>query len=273
MFIRIFILFLMLSGTIALCAWYKLQPRSIPGVTDLDTGVKWNDSLLRHLPVNIDTTIIVRDANGTALKFRQYIKPVFEKQAYIFQDRGVWRLQRKTEGARDTLKRDNVVARIERWSALQPDTVKSWQLKLNNIAHTLAQGDRVLVLKSERKLVLLRKGQPMLNFHIELGFRPEGKKEFDKDGKTPEGIYDVDFKYTRNDAYYKSILISYPNESDKQYAKQKGREPGKGIMIHGTKPDKGTAKDWTAGCIAMQNKDIDTLFNYLAQGTVIEIRK
>lgn len=270
---KILVLFLMLTGTIGLCAWYKLQPRPIPGVTDLNTGVKWNDSLLHHLPANLDTGIIVLDANGTPLKFSQYIKPLFEKQVFIFQDRGVWRLQRNTEGARDTLKKDNVVARIERWSALQPDTVKSWRVKLDAIAHTLAQGDRLLVLKSQRKLVLLRKGRPMLSFNIQLGFQPTGKKEFDKDGKTPEGIYDVDFKYQRNDAYYKSILISYPSPAETQYAKLKGRDPGKGIMIHGTKPDKVNAKDWTAGCIAMQNKDIDTLFNYLAQGTVIEIRK
>ncbi|QKJ31430.1 L,D-transpeptidase family protein [Mucilaginibacter mali] len=271
---KVFILFFMLAATIGLCAWYKMQPRVIPGVTDLDTGIKWNDSLWHHLPANLDTTIIVHDANGTPLKFNQYIKPVFNKEACIYQDKGVWRLQQKTEGARDTLKKDVLaVDRAGRWSIFLPDTVKSWQVKLDQIAHTLNQADRILVLKSERKMILLRKGVSMLTLPINLGFQPVGKKQFDKDGKTPEGIYDVDLKYTRDDAYYKSMLISYPNPDEKQYAKQKGLSAGNGIMVHGTKPDKVNAKDWTAGCIALQNKDMDTLFDRVAQGTVIEIRK
>src|SRR3569623_605947 len=122
---KVAILILMLAATIGLCAWYKAQHRPIPGLTDLDTGIKWDDSRYSHLPAHMDTSIIVHDANNTPLKFCQYIKPVFDKEAYIYQDRGVWRLQRKTEGARDTLKKDDrAVNRIGRWSAFQPDTVK-----------------------------------------------------------------------------------------------------------------------------------------------------
>lgn len=271
---KIAILILMLAATVGFCAWYKAQPRRIPGMMDLDTGIKWNDSLWRYLPASLDTTIIVHDANGTPLKFSQYIKPVFDKEAYIYQDRGVWRLQRKSEGARDTLKKDDLaVNRIGRWGAFQPDTVKSWQVKLDAISHTLNQADRILVLKGERKMILQRKGEAILTLPVNLGFQPVGKKQFDKDGKTPEGIYDVDFKYNRDDAYYKSMLVSYPNPVEKQYAKQKGLSAGNGIMIHGTKPDKVNAKDWTAGCIALRNKDMDKLFDYVAEGTVIEIRK
>jgi lipoprotein-anchoring transpeptidase ErfK/SrfK len=271
---RVFSLIALLVLSAGFCWWYQSVPRPIPGVIDLNTGVKWHDSLYKHLPANLDTTIIVRDANNTPLKFRQYIKDVFNHEGYIFQDRGVWRLQRMTEGARDTLKRgEHIVSRINRWGAFRPDTIKSWQVKLDAIAHTLAQADRILVLKSKRQLILQRKGLNTLTFNIDLGWGPTGRKEFDGDGKTPEGVYHVDCKYARGDVYYKSFLVSYPNEDEKNYALQKGRKPGMSILIHGTKPDKINAKDWTAGCIAMQNKDMDALFEHVAEGTVIEIRK
>lgn len=249
------------------------QPIIVDRANDPNAGIVWNDTLYKHLPPVLDTSIIVHDVNGVALKFRQYIGPVFNKDAYIYQDRGVWRLQRRSLGARDTLKNDDhAVARINRWGAFLTDTEKSWQVKLNTIAHILAQADRVLVLKSKRQLVLQRKGIDIKTFQINLGKTPVGKKEFENDGKTPEGLYDLDFKYTRNDVYYKSMLISYPNDREKLNAKVNGKKPGMAVMIHGTKPDKTKAKDWTAGCIAMQNKDMDTLFDLVAEGTLIEIR-
>lgn len=249
------------------------QPIIIDRTGDPDAGIVWNDTLFKHLPANLDTSIVVHDANGVPLKFRQYIGPVFNKDAYIYQDRGVWRLQRRSWGARDTLsKDDHAVARIARWSAYQLDTVKSYKVKLADITHILSQADRVLVLKGKRQMILERKGLPIKTFQINLGKQPVGKKQFENDGKTPEGVYDLDFKYTRSDVYYKSMLVSYPNESEKLYAKANGKKPGMAVMIHGTKPDKTKAKDWTAGCIALQNKDMDTLFEYVAEGTLIEIR-
>ncbi len=238
-------------------------------------AVKWHDSLFNHLPQGIDTTILVADSKGSVLKFRQYIKPLFNHEAIIYQEKGAWKLHRTTKSAYDSMSRDDfAVARVERAAAFRTiDTVKSWQIKLEKIAHDLAQADYVLVIKNQRKMFIQRKGKNIITFPIELGFKPVGKKVFEGDGKTPEGIYHLDNKYYRDDKFYKSFWISYPNETEKAIAKSKGSRAGVGIMIHGTNKANTNATDWTAGCIALQNKDIDILFNRVASGTIIEIRR
>lgn len=238
-------------------------------------AVQWNDSLLKYLPKGMDTNIIVKDIYGAPLKFSQYIRPVFNHEAIIYQDRGTWRLHRTTKSAYDSMSRDDfAVARPQRALAYrQTDTIKSWKKKLDQIAHTLALGDYVLVLKSQRKMFIQRKGKNIKTFTIDLGFKPIGNKVYEGDGKTPEGIYHLDNKYERDDKFYKSFWISYPNHKDKAIAKSKGLKTGVGIMIHGTNKANITAKDWTAGCIALQNKDIDVLFDRVGSGTIIEIRK
>lgn len=240
-----------------------------------DLAIKWDDSLFKHLPKGMDTNIIVEDSKRTPLRFFQYIKPVFNHQAIIYQDKGTWRLHSTAKSAYDSLGKDDfAVARIERAAAYRTtDKVKSWSIKLNAIAHTLAQADYVLVLKTKRKMFIQRKGKNILTFDINLGNKPVGNKEFDGDGKTPEGIYYLDLKHFRKDNLYKSFWISYPNENDRQIAKSKGLKTGVGIMIHGTTKANINAKDWTAGCIALKNKDIDLLFDRVASGTPIEIRK
>lgn len=239
------------------------------------TGVKWNDSLFKHLPEGIDTSVIVKDSKGNSMSFRQYIIPVFNHEAMIYQDRGTWRLHRLTKEANDSLRQnDDVVARWERAAAYRTiDTVQSWQVKLNDIAHTLSLADHILVLKSKRKMIITRRNKPVVTFNIDLGFSPVGNKVTDGDGKTPEGIYNLDMKYQRKDKFHKSFWISYPNETDKAIAKKNGIKPGYSIMIHGTTAARVNAKDWTAGCIALQNKDIDHLFDIVNSGTIIEIRR
>jgi len=239
------------------------------------SGIKWNDSLFKYFNQAVDTSIVVRDSNNHLLKFSQFIKPVFNHEAMIYQDKGVWRLQYFTQRAVDALQKDDyAVDRAGRMQAYRTiDTVKSWKIKLAAIAQTLKQADYILALKHKRELYLMRKGKPIFILPLSLGFSPDGNKVTDGDGKTPEGLYHLDIKYERNDKYYKSFWISYPNEQEKVIAKRKGIKLGSGIMIHGTKPDIENKKDWTAGCIALQNSDMDTLFKYVANGTLIEIRK
>lgn len=275
---RYYSLLLLVALTVAFCIWQQQQtPVNNNDIIKAkrNTGVKWHDSLMRHLPKELDTSIIVKDHHGTPLKFAQYIKPVFNHEALIYQDRGVWRLYRLTESAQDSLrKEDYAVATSERWSASRDaDTISDWKVKLHHLAATLAQADYILVLKSERKMLIQRKGKTMKTFHINMGWAPVGDKEREGDGKTPEGIYHLDIKYERRDKFYKSFWISYPNENDKKIAKSKGLKPGSGVSIHGTTPGKTKAKDWTAGCIALQNIDMDSLFAHVAEGTLIEIRK
>ncbi len=227
------------------------------------------------MPAEIDTTIFIRDDAGNLLNFRQYIVTVFNNQGMIYRNRDTWRLQRFTKTAVDSLSKDDyAIARWDRWAAIRNDDVlKTREEKFRNIAATLGTADRILVLKSARKMYLQRKGKDIFQFKINLGRNPLGDKRAENDFRTPEGIYYVDNKLNRKDKYYKSFWISYPDSIDRAEALKRNVKPGVGVMIHGTRPERINAKDWTNGCIALNNNDIDTLFKYVLSGTVIEIRK
>ncbi|MDN3588383.1 L,D-transpeptidase family protein [Pedobacter aquatilis] len=238
-------------------------------------GIQWADSLMQRLPANLDTSIIVSDANEKPLQFYQYIKPVFNGEATIYLENGRWRLQRFTKIALDSLERDDfAIARADRYSAYRnPDSSTTYQQKFINIANRLNMADYILVIKHQRKMYVKRKGINILEFDINLGGKPVGNKQYEGDRKTPEGIYHLDVKFNRTDKFYKSFMISYPNSVDKERAARKGVKPGSGILIHGTSLNRRNAKDWTNGCIALKNKEMDSLFNHVLDGTKIEIRK
>ncbi|MDJ0948052.1 MAG: L,D-transpeptidase family protein [Alphaproteobacteria bacterium] len=137
--------------------------------------------------------------------------------------------------------------------------------------------DRVIVLKGERRLVLLNQGQEVRSYQIALGRNPVGRKEHKGDGRTPEGTYVLDWRNPRSE-FYRSIHISYPNGEDVMRARQRGVSPGGDIMIHGLPNhlagiDGDHAKwDWTEGCIAVKNEEMDEIWQAVADGTIIEIR-
>lgn len=114
-------------------------------------------------------------------------------------------------------------------------------------------------------------------YKISLGKNPVGKKEFEGDSKTPEGIYYINDK-NHNSSYYKNLGISYPNQSDLKHSKKLGKPVGDGIKIHGLKNGFGYIgklhrwMDWTAGCIAITNQEIDELYNSVKIGSRIEIK-
>lgn len=128
-------------------------------------------------------------------------------------------------------------------------------------------------------MYLRNKGKDIYKFNIDLGRNPVGHKTAEGDGRTPEGVYYLGNKWDRNNnwdpsrKYNKSFWISYPNENDKAKALARNVKPGVGVMIHGTPSNRINAKDWTNGCIALQNKDMDTLFKYVMTRTIIDIRK
>ena len=113
-------------------------------------------------------------------------------------------------------------------------------------------------------------------YTVSLGKNPIGHKQFEGDCKTPEGIYTINDRNS-NSAYYKNLGVSYPNETDKEYAQKQGKSPGGLIKIHGLRNDHGYIgkfhrfKDWTAGCIAVTNDEMDELFTAVKQDAVIEI--
>lgn len=136
--------------------------------------------------------------------------------------------------------------------------------------------DLVRVWKAERKLQVLAQGKVVHEFKMVLGPNPLGHKQQEGDGKTPEGSYILDFKKP-NSAFYKAIHVSYPNAQDLAAAKKRGVSAGGQIMIHGQPNGLGMfaaitqQRDWTAGCIALTNEDMDVLWQVVHVPMRIEI--
>ncbi len=139
------------------------------------------------------------------------------------------------------------------------------------------RADRVIVLKSERKLILIKDGKIVKTYKIALGGQPKGHKIQEGDQRTPEGSYVLDKKKSDSD-YYLAIHISYPNMSDILHAEKLGVSPGGDIMIHGLHHDLvwmgkfHWIKDWTKGCIALTNPEMEEIWQVIQEGTPIEIR-
>lgn len=137
--------------------------------------------------------------------------------------------------------------------------------------------DFVLVKKSESKLYLMKQGKIIGQYYIALGAHPKGHKQQQGDERTPEGRYILDYKNAHS-AFYKSIHISYPDKADRKRAQKAHVNPGGDIMIHGQKNGWEWASfisqhfNWTDGCIAVSNKDMDQIWNAVKVGTPIEIK-
>ncbi|WP_071674308.1 L,D-transpeptidase family protein [Nioella nitratireducens] len=129
---------------------------------------------------------------------------------------------------------------------------------------------RVVVSKADRQLYLLHGTEVLERYDIELGFAPEGHKQVEGDGRTPEGSYIID-RRNPNSAYYLSIGISYPNTEDRAAAADLGQSPGGDIFIHGTPREWRRQEDWTAGCIAISNRDMRDVYSMVRDGTQIDI--
>jgi len=133
---------------------------------------------------------------------------------------------------------------------------------------------RVIVNKGEREMYLLHNDKVLKNYDIDLGFAPEGHKQFEGDGKTPEGHYVID-RRNPNSEFHLSVGISYPNRTDIAFATSQGKSPGGDIFIHGQPNTKGllarTDPDWTAGCISVKNREIEDIYAMVKNGTPISI--
>ena len=134
--------------------------------------------------------------------------------------------------------------------------------------------DHILIEKSERRLTATLDGAIVMQADIALGFAPEGDKQIEGDGKTPLGLFTID-RRNPNSAFHLSLGIDYPKPDDIERARQQGVDPGGDIFIHG-QPN-GVAGltlpgDWTAGCIALSNREMAQLWRLAATGTTVEIR-
>jgi murein L,D-transpeptidase YafK len=129
----------------------------------------------------------------------------------------------------------------------------------------------IQVHKSARKMYLLHNGQVLESYDVALGFAPVGHKQFEGDGRTPEGTYIIDRRNPKSE-YHLSLGISYPNTADREYASLLEKEPGGDIFIHGHSYFRGKNKgDWTAGCIAVRNREVEVIYSMVKPGTVIHI--
>ena len=141
------------------------------------------------------------------------------------------------------------------------------------------RAERILVDKSERTLYVFADKKIVARFPIALGLQPVGHKEREGDNKTPEGRYILDWKKANSD-YYRAIHVSYPNAADIAHARKLGVSPGGAIMIHGQPNDPKVRRavrvypfrDWTYGCIALSNEDMQALWDMVRVPTPIEIR-
>jgi murein L,D-transpeptidase YafK len=141
---------------------------------------------------------------------------------------------------------------------------------------TVLTADKVLVEKAARRLTLLRAGVSLKTYRIALGTHPIGPKETQADGRTPEGAYVVDGRKA-DSGYHRALHISYPNAHDRSRAAALRASPGGDIMIHGAKNGMGwlgslhRAIDWTQGCIAVTDEEIEEIWSAVPNGTPVEI--
>lgn len=129
--------------------------------------------------------------------------------------------------------------------------------------------DSIVVYKSKREMICYHNHHKVKKYMISLGEVPVGKKHFEGDMKTPEGLYRIDGRDTASE-YHTNLSISYPNAEDRAYAEQYGERPGGEIKIHGMPNNhKGNQKrhflnsDWTIGCIAVADHEVDELYQWV----------
>ncbi len=137
--------------------------------------------------------------------------------------------------------------------------------------------DRIVVEKSARKLSILREGKPLKSYRVALGRNPVGPKQQEGDRKTPEGVYTIDYRNSNSD-YHLALHISYPSAEGDARAAVRGVNAGFDIMIHGLPNGRGwigafhRRQDWTAGCIALTDAEIEELWRVTPDGTEVEIK-
>lgn len=133
---------------------------------------------------------------------------------------------------------------------------------------------QVVVNKGARKMYLLHGQTVLKSYDVGLGNVPVGHKQFEGDGKTPEGMYFVD-RFNPRSMYHLSVGVSYPNTRDAEFARALGRQPGGDIFIHGRGPDGNRMapknRDWTAGCIAVKDEEIEEVYAMLRGGCPVSI--
>jgi tetratricopeptide (TPR) repeat protein len=173
--------------------------------------------------------------------------------------------------------KEDEIAKLQDGIMQQQQKIVELNQKVFAFAIQKGPADRILIEKKARRLTLFSKGDVLKSYRIALGGNPEGPKERQGDNKTPEGIYFIDGR-NKDSQYHLSLHISYPSERDLKRAKELGVAPGGDIMIHGIKNgfswvgDAHAEVDWTKGCVAVTDEEIEEIEKLAPDGTVVEIR-
>ncbi|MEZ4600120.1 MAG: L,D-transpeptidase family protein [Syntrophotaleaceae bacterium] len=223
---------------------------------DYDQALEWFQKLVKDYPES---------------EFRQNSEMmIFSIKNISIKDKTIAEQQKQIEALRQEIKcKEKEIIDLQ-------NRMKEQQ---NVFAHIIRQehADRILIEKKARRLMLISNGEVLKTYTIALGANPDGHKEREGDNRTPEGTYVIEAR-NRNSKYFRSLRISYPNELDKKRAKELGVSPGGNIMIHGLKNDfswvgNAHAKvDWTEGCIAVTNQEMEEIDKLTPNGTIVEIR-
>ncbi len=194
---------------------------------------------------------------------------IFQIHNVIIKDKIIATQQTQIETSRQEVKgKENEIITLQ-------EKIETLEQKI--FALRTEPADKVLIEKKERRLTLLSKGEVIKTYKIALGGNPVGPKERQGDNKTPEGTYIIDSR-NRDSGYHLSLHISYPNEKDKMRAKELGVSPGGDIMIHGIKNGLSwvgashAEVDWTKGCIAVTDEEMEEIYKLVPNGTIVEIR-
>ena len=211
---------------------------------------------------------VVRDYPDSEFR-RDSQMMIFQINNVIIKDNIIATQQRQVETSRQATKsKENEIITLQ-------EKIETLEQKI--FALRTEPADKVLIEKKERRLTLLSKGEVIKTYKIALGGNPVGPKERQGDNKTPEGTYIIDSRNS-NSGYHLSLHISYPNEKDTMRAKELGVSPGGDIMIHGIKNGflligaSHAEVDWTKGCIAVTNQEMEEIYKLVPVGTIVEIR-
>ena len=215
---------------------------------------------------------LIKDYPGSEYRQASEVMIAHIKNIAI-KEKSILTQQTQIEALKNDIKRQgNDIISLQR-------KIEALQQEVKNKVYPIQDGlaDRIVIEKKERRLTLILNGQILRQYKIALGGNPNGPKESQGDNKTPEGIYVIDSR--NNDSrYHRSLHISYPNEKDKKRAQELGVSPGGDIMIHGLKNglswvgDFHSVRDWTKGCIAVTDEEIEEIDKLVPNGTIVEIR-
>jgi len=196
---------------------------------------------------------------------------VLKDKTIAAQQMQIETLQHKVQG------KENEIVTLQKKMEAFEKKIEALEKRFFDYAIQKGSVDRILIEKNARRLMLISQGEVLKSYKIALGGNPIGPKERQGDNKTPEGTYVIDGR-NKDSRFHRSLHISYPNERDKNRAKELGVSPGGDIMIHGIKNgfswigDAHTAVDWTNGCIAVTDEEIEEIGKLTPNGTIVEIR-